>query len=229
MKNHKSEKITGWLLVLVLFVLIITILNTYLITNLTSNLSTNDVFYNLENFNMGKPLPDSIKQNGFVLGLDNAPVTVEMFSDYQCPICKIADDTINQQIINQYVMNGKVRFIYRPISILGDESDISSNAVYCANEQNRLWDYKGTLFANQKGENQGGFNEYRLIAIGHSIGLDIHKFASCIQSNKYSNLVDRDNQYGKQKGVNGTPTYFVDGKMIDNNNLLLSNIDSLIK
>ena len=170
-----------------------------------------------ETFISGSTIPAGIKHNGLALGEDNAPVTVEMFSDFQCPYCKQADTTVIPQLISTYVTTGKVKFVYRPFNFLGQESYDAAQAAYCANEQGKFWEYKEALFSNQEGENQGGFKHSRLLAMGQFVELDTPQFTACIQSNKYASQVQKDTQAGAARGVQGTPTFFVNGKVLKDN------------
>ena len=181
-----------------------------------------------EAFQSGNEVPANIKHNGLVLGEDNAPVTVEMFSDFQCPFCKQSDATILPQLVSKYVSTGKVKFIYHPFSFLGQETIDAAQSAYCANEQGKFWEYKETLFANQKSENSGGFNQTRLLAMGKFVGLDMTQFTACQQSNKYAAQVQKDNQLAETRQVHSTPTFFVNGKALDNGASLFQPIDAAL-
>jgi protein-disulfide isomerase len=182
-----------------------------------------------EAFMAGNTLPANIKRNGLTLGEDNAPVSVEFYSDFQCPYCRQAVETTLPQLIDRYVTTGKVKFTYQPYSFLGNESVYAAQYAYCANEQGKFWEYKEALFSNQKGENQGGFTPTRLLAIGNFVGLDMDQFKACGQSNKYAAQVKKDLQNGSEKNVQGTPTYFVNGKLVNNSDNLFQAIDSALK
>jgi protein-disulfide isomerase len=160
-------------------------------------------------------IPESIQRDGMTLGAAQAAVTVEMFSDYQCPYCKHANDTVNHTLIEQYVKTGKIKFVYRPFNFLGEESLNAANAAYCALDQNRFWEFKESLFANQNGENQGAFRQERLIALGKFAGIkDMGKFTTCVQKNQHSQQVSNDNAFGQKSTIQSVPTYFVNGENV---------------
>jgi protein-disulfide isomerase len=182
-----------------------------------------------EAFLSGSAIPANVKHNGLALGEDNAPVTVEMFSDFQCPFCKQSDSTVIPQLINQYVATGKVKFIYRPFSFLGQESLDAAQSAYCANEQGKFWEFKEILFANQKSENTGGFVQTRLLAIGKFVGLDMTQFTACVQSNKYAAQVQKDNQAAAGRNVHSTPSFFVNGLLVNNGDNLFQPIEAALK
>jgi protein-disulfide isomerase len=92
------------------------------------------------------------------------------------------------------------------------ESDQAANASMCANEQGKFWEMHGTIFANWNGENEGAYSAPRLQAMAESIGLDMQAFNECLTTDKYKAEVQADFELGKQMGVSGTPTVFVNGQ-----------------
>ena len=182
-----------------------------------------------EAFLTGSAIPANVKQNGLALGDDTARVTVEMYSDFQCPFCKQTDDTVVPQLVSQYVAAGKVKFIYRPFSFLGQESVDAAQAAYCANEQGKFWEYKEALFANQKSENSGGFNQGRLLAMGKSVGVEMTQFTTCVQGKKYAAQVQKDTQSAQARKVNSTPSFFVNGTVLASGGNLLQAVDASLQ
>ena len=163
-------------------------------------------------------LPDA---DGLSLGEPNAPVTIDVFEDFQCPACKSFTETIEPLVIENLVANGQARYVFHNYPFLdGDgagssgESDQSANASMCANEQDKFWEMHSALYANWNGENQGGFNNRRLQAIAESVGLDMDSFNSCFNSNKYEAEIQADFELGRDMGVSGTPTVFVNGSRV---------------
>lgn len=149
-----------------------------------------------------------------VLGNPQAPVTIVEFGDYQCPFCGRFFQTTERQIIDTYVKSGKVRFVYRDFAFLGPESETAAIATECANEQGKFWQYHDYLYTHQNGENQGAFTAPHLKEFAETLGLDSGKFDQCLDDMKYKDEVARDVEAGRTLGVNGTPTSFVNGKMI---------------
>ncbi len=165
------------------------------------------------------PLTASSNPHGLSLGDANAPVTIDVFEDFQCPACKYFTETIETQVIPNLVDTGKARYVFHPYPFLdggtasdGGESDQAANAAMCANEQGKFWDMHATLFANWNGENEGGFSDTRLQAMAKSIGLDMNAFSTCFTANKYKVNIQADMDLGAKMGVSGTPTVFVNGK-----------------
>lgn len=157
--------------------------------------------------------------DGRNLGDPNAPVKIEVFEDFQCPSCRSYSEQIEPQIIETYVATGKVYYTFRHFPFLDDnqlrkESDQAANASMCAAEQGRFWDYHDILFANWNGENQGAFLDNRLVAFAEALGLDMAAFNACFEENRYKTEIDADLALGKELGVSGTPSVFVNREQL---------------
>jgi protein-disulfide isomerase len=152
-------------------------------------------------------------------GDTNAPVLVEVWSDFQCPACRIFAQEIEPRIVQNYVATGKALYVYRQYPFIDDnsvtkESDQAANASMCAADQNRFWDYHDILFANWNGENAGSFADKRLVAFAQALGLDMNKFNTCFKANTFKAQINKDLQDGIKAGVNGTPSVFVNGQLL---------------
>lgn len=157
------------------------------------------------------------------LGDPKAPVTVVEFSDFQCPFCNRFFRDAEKPIVDQYVKTGKVRFVYRNFAFLGQESEWAAEAALAANEQGKFWQYHDYLFnyiwdnyyaKGKSGENVGAFSKDNLKKFAAELGLDTVKFNSALDSGQYADAVAKETAEGRAAGVNGTPTNFVNGKLI---------------
>ncbi len=157
--------------------------------------------------------------NGLALGDPNAPVTIDVFEDFQCPACAGYSQQVEPLIISTYVETGQVYYVFHNFPFIDDgsvskESDQAASAAMCADEQDRFWDYHDMLFANWNGENAGAFSDARLEAYADSLGLDMQAFRDCFDSGRYMDQVNADYQLGSQMGVQGTPSVFVNGVLL---------------
>lgn len=150
-----------------------------------------------------------------LLGDPDAPVLVVEWSDYQCPFCKRMFDDVEQQLKKQYIDTGKVLFSYRDFAFLGKESQDAANATRCANAQGKFWEFHDLLFESQSGENRGAFSKENLKSLGAQMGLKASQFNTCIDSDTFADAVEADNAAGRAVGVSGTPTTFVNGRVIN--------------
>lgn len=146
------------------------------------------------------------------MGDPNAPVVIEEFSDFQCGYCRKFFLQTESALIEQYVATGKVYFIYRTLGDwLGPGSQLSAEAAYCASDQDMFWEYHDTLFVNQ---GLIAFSSDNLLKLADDLGLDMNTFRTCMESDKYRPLVEKDLHDGLAAGVRGTPTFLINGKLV---------------
>ena len=95
------------------------------------------------------------------------------------------------------------------MAFLGEESQWAAEASECAADQNAFWAYHDKLFASQSGENQGAFNKDKLKGFAVELGLEPKAFNDCLDTGKYTQLVQSQSAAAGQLGVTGTPSFFV--------------------
>ncbi len=174
------------------------------------------------------------EKNGLSIGSADAPVQVVEFADFQCPACASYWATLEPTILKDYIETGKVRFTYSPFSFLGqgqawDESVKAAEAAYCANDQDKFWEFRDMVYTNHNGENQGAYSKERLVAFAKEIELDMDAFNSCFNSGKYSQQVQADNQFASEQGATYTPSFLIDGQIVNANELVQAIENSLAK
>ncbi|TSC90601.1 MAG: DSBA oxidoreductase [Parcubacteria group bacterium Gr01-1014_2] len=154
------------------------------------------------------------------LGPENAKVTIIEFSDYQCPFCRsFWRDTLGQ-IKEKYIDAGKsVRFVYRdfPLSSIHPTAQKYAEAAECAQDQKKYWEMHDKIFEEQDKLGQGTISAYDLEDIkkwATELGLDSFNFNQCLDSGKYAAEVKKDFDDGSKAGINGTPSFFVNGKIL---------------
>ena len=145
------------------------------------------------------------------LGSPNAPVTMVELSDFQCSFCqKFWAETL-PRLKETYVKNGQVRFAYQHFAILGEHSFAAAQAAECAREQEKFWPYHDKLFKSQGGL---AFTDAKLKRYAREVGLDVGAFTQCLDSRKYRQKVEDETRLGLQLGARGTPTFFLNGRML---------------
>ena len=112
-----------------------------------------------------------ISSTDFVIGDPNAPITVIVYVDFQCPFCGKYFKETQETALNSYVKDGKIKLVSRDFAFLGDESLKSAEAARCAGDQGKFWDYHDYLFNHQNGENKGNFSSLNLKTYAKAIGL----------------------------------------------------------
>ncbi len=150
---------------------------------------------------------------GFTLGSDSAPVEVTEYSDFECPFC--ADFAAVQMPVvrEQLIATGKVRWRYRDFPLPSHAySRYAALAAQCAGEQGKFWEMHDQLFFKhqwaQAGKNPAGL--FRGFA--RTAGLDVDKYNACVDGQRYAARIQASQQEGEALGVNGTPTFFVNGR-----------------
>ncbi len=156
----------------------------------------------------------TLKDN--TMGDPNAPVKIIEYGDFQCPYCLRFWQLTEPKIIETYVKTGKVFFEYRSMgAFIGPESAAAAEAAYCAADQGKFWEYRDTLFSNWTGENAGGFNEEHLRKFAQSVGLDEIVFEQCLALGFNKARVERDVESARSYGVRVTPTFLINGKLVE--------------
>ena len=157
------------------------------------------------NLKLDLPQPRvQVAADGPTRGPKDARVTIVEFSDFECPYCGAAHDTV-EQVMNTYA--GKVRLVYRqfPLSFHPHAAK-AAEASLCAADQGKFWEYHDVLFKNQK-----KLEAADLKAHASEVGIDAQKFGQCLDSGDKKKAVDADQQAGLAAGVGGTPAFFING------------------
>jgi protein-disulfide isomerase len=151
-----------------------------------------------------------IPQNGSYLGSPAAPVALIEYNDEQCPYCKQYSDDVLPDLVDSYVVPGKVRLQVVPFPILGPDSVKAARYVVAAQNQNKAWQVSELLFANQGPENGGWVTDDLLTKIGNTIpGLDIDRWKQDARSTAVAKQVDANATRGQADGVASTPSFFI--------------------
>ena len=153
---------------------------------------------------------DTFVLNGSpILGDPNAPITLVEFGDYQCHYCNVFFQSIEKEIIKNYVETGKVKIIFKDYNIIGPDSINASHGAHCANEQELFWEYHDILYSKWTGENNGWASPTNLTMFAESIDADMDKWTECMNAKKYSKIIMDSNNDAKSLELTGTPTFFV--------------------
>jgi protein-disulfide isomerase len=154
--------------------------------------------------------------DGTSLGSKSAPVTLDLWADFQCPVCQAFTTQIEPQLVTTYVETGQVRLVFHDMAFIGPESVDAAVAAQAAAAQGKFWPYHDYLYANQGAtENSGAFSRQRLIAIANAVGLDQTKFTQALDDSALRDSVAAEVSAGASQGVSATPTIFLDGKLFE--------------
>ncbi len=159
--------------------------------------------------------PADLPRDATTLGQAGAPVTVEEWGDYQCPICRQFTLTTGAQLADQDIRRGAVKLVWRDMAFIGEESGLAAEGARCAAEQGMFWQYHDKLYAEQRGENTGGFPVPFLKKFAGAIGASQAAFDACIDSHRHAAAVKAETDAGRTRGVRATPTFFVNGQKFE--------------
>jgi protein-disulfide isomerase len=139
------------------------------------------------------------------LGPADAPVTIVEFSEFPCPFCRLAADTL-KRVREKY--GERVRLVHKdfPLAMHG-QANGAAIAARCAGAQGQYWAYRDALFAGHS-----GLAPADLKAVAESLGLDTAGFDSCCDSDRYRDKIEADVAEGTRLGVSGTPTFMIGGQ-----------------
>jgi protein-disulfide isomerase len=156
--------------------------------------------------------------DGPALGAADAPVTLEIWADPQCPACGVLARDYLPRLATEFVSSGQLRIVDRAIDLAGvgrpNESQDAAAAMICAGRQDAYWDFHDYVYWNQRTETSGGYTRDRLRAMADAIGLDRGQFDACLADASVGAEVQAETRAAAQAGVNATPTLDINGERI---------------
>jgi protein-disulfide isomerase len=202
-KKSGGDKITQYIVIgMVVFVVAVGV-----VFSLVSNKSSTSV-----------STPSSVsKADGYGIvfngDLTGKPV-VDLWEDFQCPVCAQFEAS-DGAYIRQLIASKKAKVVYHMLSFIGPESILAANAGACAADESKFLQFHTYLYAHQGSENTGTWSNASLIVAGAAVGITDKKFATCVDTGKYSGWVTNIANDGGTKNINQTPTALVNGKEIN--------------
>ena len=144
-----------------------------------------------------------------IMGNSNAPITILEWGDYQCTFCyKFHQSTLD--IINEdFIKTGKVNLVFKDFPLNGPDSLLAAEATYCAEDQEKYWQYHDELYKNRGGEKTGWITRDSLDEFAMTVNLDLDEFNQCLDEHKYQNKVNSIHEFGKEIGIDATPSFLV--------------------
>ena len=145
-------------------------------------------------------------------GDPNAPILMVEYSDFTCPFCAIFSQETLPKIEEAYIRTGKVYFVYKNFIVSGGGK--AAEAAHCAAEQGKFWEYYSLLYSRLDEDRMkwGDIDIHREYA--KEIGLNADDLVSCLEERRHQARVQSSTQEGIRNGVEGTPAFFINGRMI---------------
>jgi protein-disulfide isomerase len=151
-----------------------------------------------------------IQQQGLTLGKPNAPVTMRMFVDVQCPFCQDYETTKLPTIVQKYIRTGQVQLQLKPWAFLGEQSKTGRLGLIAASFQNKGFEYAKVLYDNQGTEETGWLNGQMMARIAASVtGLDLNRWQTDTNGSEPGPIASQVDDLAAQDKVVGTPTVLV--------------------
>ena len=152
---------------------------------------------------------ENLLKGSTILGNPNAKITIVEFGDYQCTFCyKFHDETMDK-IYEKYVKNGEINFVYKDFPLNGAASILASEASYCAQNQDKFWEYHNMLYENWAGENTGWITNNVLLEFAKESGLNLEQFNSCMNNSIFYQKVIDNEQFAKKINIDATPSFLI--------------------
>lgn len=142
-------------------------------------------------------------------GPENAPVTLVEYGDFQCPHCRNAVPIVKQL---QKQLGAQLRFVFRnfPLNQIHPEAEHAAEAAEAAGAQGAFWQMHDRLF-----ERQFALDDDSLVEYAQELGLDADRLRGALDAGTYRAKVRDDFMSGVKSGVNGTPTFYINGERYD--------------
>ena len=152
---------------------------------------------------------ENLMQGSAILGNPDAKITIVEFGDYQCTFCYKFHDETMKKIDQAYIKAENVNFVYRDFPLNGPQSILASEASYCAQKQNKFWEYHDTLYNNWGGENTGWITKNVLIGFANDVKLDLDSFSQCLENSEFKQKVLDNEQFAREIGIDATPSFLI--------------------
>ena len=151
-----------------------------------------------------------------ILGSESAPVTIVEFGDYQCEACYHWFHNTRSTLIDNYIETGKAKLVFVDLPFLGRDSPKAAHASYCAEDQEKYWEYHTMLYTFQDGPPDSGWADRdRLNSFAFSLDMNMDEFNECMDSSKYKQRVKANYNEAVKNDAKSTPTFIIfsqDGK-----------------
>lgn len=149
-------------------------------------------------------------EDPLAIGEADAPVTMIVFSDYQCPYCSAwSAETLPSMM--EYVEAGQMRIEWRDLNVFGPASVQASRAAYAAALQDEFWEYHHRLHPDGEILSEDQLSPEALVDLAAEIGLDAEQFTEDMNSEEVAEQIDENAELGYSIGAYSTPTFIIGG------------------
>lgn len=166
----------------------------------------------------------AVQDSDLIIGSKTAPATITEYGDFKCPSCGQFHQEAGKQLRASYIKENKLKIVFRPMAVIGPDSERSAVGAYCAQNQgkfteyhdavyNYMWDnyYKARDFS---AEYQDILTSKLLSSIAQEVGIVPATFESCLNETSKAEKVAINQKTAQQIGVRGTPTFSVNNQLV---------------
>ncbi len=140
-------------------------------------------------------------------GTKGAPIVLVEYTDFQCPYCVRVQPTI-AALMERY--EGQIQHVFKNLPLPNhQQAQLAGEAAFCAQDQGKFWEFHDWLFANQRTMTRDS-----MVAQSVELGMDEELFAACVDQHTYTENVDADMREARGFGINGTPGFLINGRVI---------------
>lgn len=175
------------------------------------------IFANIDSTDNNKHIGE-VGTNEWIKGNPSAKVVLVEYSDFQCPACKVREKQ-SKKIIDEF--GSHIKFVYRHFSWdYHKRAFLAAKASEAAGIQGKFWEMHDKIFENQEtwSTQSEDAAEESFIAYAQMLNLDMEKFKDDLHSSEVENEVEKDQSSGAEAGIEATPSYFLNGTIINPKN-----------
>lgn len=154
----------------------------------------------------------AVEANDPSLGAVDAPVTIILFSDFECPYCADWHRTVLPELKRSFIDPGTARLVYKDFPLVNQHShaQVAAEAGQCAHEQGKFWEY-----AERLTQENVALEEDFLLTAAHEVELHRNDLAACLKEHTHAATVTANVQAGIKAGVTGTPSFVINGEFFE--------------
>lgn len=146
-----------------------------------------------------------VTERDHLIGPEKAVVTLVEYGDYECPYCGQAYPVVNQ-LMDMFETSLRLAYRHFPLTTVHPHAQQAAEAAEAAGAQDQFWEMHSMLY-----ENQDALDEESLLEYADDLGLSVEQFASDLAEHRHAPKIQEDVTSGIRSGVNGTPTFFING------------------
>jgi protein-disulfide isomerase len=153
-----------------------------------------------------------VRDNNYFYGNKDSEVVLVEFGDFQCPACKATEPAL-QQVRSEY--RDKIKFVFKHFPLPSHNNAlITAKAAEAAGVQGKFWEMHDKIYETQDDWESSPNVREMLESYAKDLGLDVERFGSDLDSDKFNDIINKDKSDGIDVGVSATPTFFLNGEKI---------------